>query len=153
MTLRAILTSDSGDGVSPAVAEGLLTEPVPPRHDCWYARRSAGEMPSRGARLPSRAPAIGDATAAPGPRRRPTSVGPKATPRGQAASELAVSFERHGDVVVARIVGNLDIYTVPALQDRLATVDRAGVPLILEDRKSTRLNSSHIQKSRMPSSA
>ena len=35
------------------------------------------------------------------------------------------------------------------------TVDRKGHPLLikLKDRKSTRLNSSHIQKSRMPSSA
>ena len=29
----------------------------------------------------------------------------------------------------------------------------SGTPGALEDRKSTRLNSSHIQKSRMPSSA
>ena len=28
-----------------------------------------------------------------------------------------------------------------------------GQPMVIEDRKSTRLNSSHIQKSRMPSSA
>ena len=32
-------------------------------------------------------------------------------------------------------------------------IDGAGIDVILVDRKSTRLNSSHIQKSRMPSSA
>ena len=32
-------------------------------------------------------------------------------------------------------------------------IDEARTPLIISDRKSTRLNSSHIQKSRMPSSA
>ena len=35
----------------------------------------------------------------------------------------------------------------------LATISRIGNNLLKKDRKSTRLNSSHIQKSRMPSSA
>ena len=37
--------------------------------------------------------------------------------------------------------------------DLVAEVSRAGGLGVLADRKSTRLNSSHIQKSRMPSSA
>ena len=37
--------------------------------------------------------------------------------------------------------------------ERLLEELKAGLPRAFEDRKSTRLNSSHIQKSRMPSSA
>ena len=39
------------------------------------------------------------------------------------------------------------------LRPILPAVVQLGVPVSIEDRKSTRLNSSHIQKSRMPSSA
>ena len=46
---------------------------------------------------------------------------------------------------------NLDLGIADAAV--MATAERLGVYRILTDRKSTRLNSSHIQKSRMPSSA
>ena len=41
----------------------------------------------------------------------------------------------------------------PAVADRLARLERSGVIRGYRDRKSTRLNSSHPLKSRMPSSA
>jgi len=36
---------------------------------------------------------------------------------------------------------------------RRVTLDHVAAPLVGEDRKSTRLNSSHVSESRMPSSA
>ena len=42
---------------------------------------------------------------------------------------------------------------VLVLTPRLEKLEEAEVASIVKDRKSTRLNSSHIQKSRMPSSA
>ena len=85
----------------------------------------------------------------------------------------------HGDVIelVSGAGANLDSLLVPkiedashvhfvdhlltGLEDDLGLEQRIGLELLIEtaagavhlDRKSTRLNSSHIQKSRMPSSA
>ena len=39
------------------------------------------------------------------------------------------------------------------LIDAVRAADAAGEPLLILDRKSTRLNSSHLRTSRMPSSA
>ena len=71
-----------------------------------------------------------------------------------------VYLVRHGAVVGAetrRFIGHLDVPLSPAGQAQILALARrlAGVKLeaIYSDRKSTRLNSSHIQKSRMPSSA
>ena len=41
----------------------------------------------------------------------------------------------------------------PLIMSTTAFPDGADIPVKFTDRKSTRLNSSHIQKSRMPSSA
>jgi len=144
MTLRAVFTVDSDDVISPAGASRPLTDPVPPRHDWWCARRSAGEMPSLGSRLTGRVRTVGDATAAPGVPRLAPSAGSMASPRGRAVSELAVSFERRGDVVVARLAGNLDIYTVSALNDHLATVDWTRTPLVLDLTRIDLLGSSGL---------
>ena len=46
--------------------------------------------------------------------------------------------------------GDLDSLALAAAEIRAAFID---IAVIVSDRKSTRLNSSHIQKSRMPSSA
>ena len=59
----------------------------------------------------------------------------------------------------ARINGVAAVRELEALRERLTTTTMPGgkrvrmQPMAVEDRKSTRLNSSHIQKSRMPSSA
>ena len=45
------------------------------------------------------------------------------------------------------------IASVKQAWEEIATIISSIFFLVLEDRKSTRLNSSHIQKSRMPSSA
>ena len=49
------------------------------------------------------------------------------------------------------------LHEVATVLQRIDLCDRLelepGQPLMVADRKSTRLNSSHIQKSRMPSSA
>ena len=42
---------------------------------------------------------------------------------------------------------------VKTLMSRLQALSRTEIEKLAKDRKSTRLNSSHIQKSRMPSSA
>ena len=54
-------------------------------------------------------------------------------------------------MIVVAIIGILAAVALPAYQDY--TVRAKMSEVILADRKSTRLNSSHIQKSRMPSSA
>jgi anti-sigma B factor antagonist len=59
-------------------------------------------------------------------------------------SELAVSFERRGEVVVARLAGHLDIYTVPALRSRLTTAVPAETPLVLDLRGLELLDSSGL---------
>ena len=41
----------------------------------------------------------------------------------------------------------------PVLAQRPAVFDTAEIGIVAQDRKSTRLNSSHSQQSRMPSSA
>ena len=40
-----------------------------------------------------------------------------------------------------------------AIEQRMTEIAKRNLPVVRRDRKSTRLNSSHIQKSRMPSSA
>ena len=47
----------------------------------------------------------------------------------------------------------VEAFRLEALDYLLKPVDRDRLAVAVEDRKSTRLNSSHIQKSRMPSSA
>ena len=63
-------------------------------------------------------------------------------------NERDVNFVRPG--LVLKIL-DAQIDTDGAIRARFRITDPMGLPL--EDRKSTRLNSSHIQKSRMPSSA
>ena len=66
------------------------------------------------------------------------------------AASLAAFLERAADVTVLAIAGRFHFdygLAIPALlRQRRSHVS-------IQDRKSTRLNSSHIQKSRMPSSA
>ena len=52
-------------------------------------------------------------------------------------------------MVVVAIIGILAAIAIPSYQKQVQKSNRANA----QDRKSTRLNSSHIQKSRMPSSA
>ena len=53
----------------------------------------------------------------------------------------------------ARVVSKRPITARPAIVERRCQVGHWEADTLLGDRKSTRLNSSHIQKSRMPSSA
>ena len=62
---------------------------------------------------------------------------------GKLQAELHVTWERFGDSLVE--------ICAEILAEEHAMQSTAGLSSI--DRKSTRLNSSHIQKSRMPSSA
>ena len=55
---------------------------------------------------------------------------------------------QEGDVIV-----KLNDRTIEDSDDLIRAVGRSKVKTDIKDRKSTRLNSSHIQKSRMPSSA
>ena len=57
------------------------------------------------------------------------------------------------DDVVARFEGEFPSGRVAWAKWRIFDVENALMGLVPSDRKSTRLNSSHIQKSRMPSSA
>ena len=58
-----------------------------------------------------------------------------------------------GDQITPEVLDVLDVFGVPfELPDQIVVVLVCRVAQFL-DRKSTRLNSSHIQKSRMPSSA
>lgn len=132
MTPRAALTLSSDDEMALGSATRPPAAAVAPRRDRWCARRPAGAMPSLRSGQVAGEPATGDPTGAPGGCRRPTSAGPNASPGGSAVSELAVSFERRGDVVVARLAGNLDIYTVPVLHERLAAAVRTRTPLVLD---------------------
>lgn len=59
-------------------------------------------------------------------------------------SELAVSFERRADVLVIRLAGHLDIYTVPALQSRVATRSQAETPIVIDLREVELLDSSGL---------
>ena len=71
---------------------------------------------------------------------------------GEAVSEVQVgiplkTMNRHG--LIAGATGTGKTKTIQVLSEQLA---KNGVPVLI-DRKSTRLNSSHITPSRMPSSA
>lgn len=59
-------------------------------------------------------------------------------------SQLAVSFERRADVLVIRLVGHLDIYTVPALRTRVATSTQAETPIVIDLREVELLDSSGL---------
>ena len=54
--------------------------------------------------------------------------------------------------VMGAALDDFDHLSVDAVDDAVRVIDPAA-PVAGQDRKSTRLNSSHIQKSRMPSSA
>ena len=56
-------------------------------------------------------------------------------------------------VRVTATAGPSTKHSQPTLDGRMAPDNKPGVAIPPPDRKSTRLNSSHIQKSRMPSSA
>ena len=64
----------------------------------------------------------------------------------------AVAFLRDGRVATAGADGRIAIWT-PGKTEPDAVLEGHTAPIAALDRKSTRLNSSHIQKSRMPSSA
>ena len=74
------------------------------------------------------------------------------TRTGDGEEALILADEVKPDLVLLdwMIEGISGIEVCRRLRRRQAT---ANVPIIMLDRKSTRLNSSHIQKSRMPSSA
>lgn len=55
-----------------------------------------------------------------------------------------MSIERRGDVVVVRLTGNLDIYTVPALRSRVTEAARTEAPLVLDLREVDLLDSSGL---------
>ena len=65
---------------------------------------------------------------------------------------MAEKFIKHTGLVVPLDAANVDTDAIIPKQF-LQKVTRTGFGAHLLDRKSTRLNSSHIQKSRMPSSA
>ena len=77
--------------------------------------------------------------------------------------ELRLACAHHGLPLLVTSHSTRGFITLvePILEDRLTAttamhgvlVDVLGVGVLILDRKSTRLNSSHIQKSRMPSSA
>ena len=67
----------------------------------------------------------------------------------QRRTEEAYGDHREGDQTNPPWIKN-SLEAQPGLQSRRA---RRRLPVLRRDRKSTRLNSSHIQKSRMPSSA
>ena len=54
---------------------------------------------------------------------------------------------------VGSLVALLDACLVNGYTASITSITRSGSVATVTDRKSTRLNSSHIQKSRMPSSA
>lgn len=59
-------------------------------------------------------------------------------------SELAVSFERRADVIVIRLAGHLDIYTVPALRNRVTTSTQPETPIVIDLREVELLDSSGL---------
>ena len=69
--------------------------------------------------------------------------------------DIAVAFAAAGArvVVVARSEVEPDPRLPGTIHQTVAEIQATGGDAIAVDRKSTRLNSSHIQKSRMPSSA
>ena len=76
------------------------------------------------------------------------------------ASAAPAETDKFQQAVNYVLTGRIDPPTAPEIVDRESCVvvlrDRKYnryIRYYLEDRKSTRLNSSHIQKSRMPSSA
>ena len=63
------------------------------------------------------------------------------------------TFEHHTVFENIELAMKADKTVRRTLLARLSSEDRGRIEQTLQDRKSTRLNSSHIQKSRMPSSA
>ena len=75
---------------------------------------------------------------------------------GQFASELySVDHEREADYVGMYYMerAGFDSTSVATFWRRMTAENPAGIVLAKRDRKSTRLNSSHVSESRMPSSA
>ena len=131
MTPRTDLIASSDDEMALCVAKRPPVAATP-RRDRWCPRRPAGAIPSLRSRQVADGPTTPDPTGAPGGCRRPPSVAPKASLVGRGVSELTVSFERRGGVLVARLAGNLDIDTVPALHEQVAAASRTRTPLVLD---------------------
>ena len=72
----------------------------------------------------------------------------RADARGLGIEEIAIDGEIACDAVNLR-----DLHPDPADRFIVATAIRMQARLVTSDRKSTRLNSSHVSESRMPSSA
>lgn len=51
---------------------------------------------------------------------------------GTAASRLVVEACEHGDMLVIGLVGDLDIYTAPALHRELESTERRGAQLVID---------------------
>ena len=72
---------------------------------------------------------------------------------GFAAPAIIADDQTQGLVLIEDFGDARMAEAIIAQPAREIAIYEAAVDLLLEDRKSTRLNSSHIQKSRMPSSA
>ena len=77
----------------------------------------------------------------------------------QQVDALVLNAQRaHANALIVQVRRRGDAYFNRSIEPRTSDPEVAPLPYdplgyLIEDRKSTRLNSSHIQKSRMPSSA
>ena len=67
--------------------------------------------------------------------------------------EYAQADKAQAEAAIAAAQAASPAWAATTPQQRADILETAGIELLARDRKSTRLNSSHIQKSRMPSSA
>ena len=73
----------------------------------------------------------------------------------EAAVSITAALDNNAGITIGNIVGSniLNILIILGITAVITNVSIQKSTFYYEDRKSTRLNSSHIQKSRMPSSA
>ena len=87
---------------------------------------------------------------APMPARAATSVVTNLNDSGPGSLRQAIADAAPSDIITFGVTGTITLTTGELLINKDLTLSGPGAA---KDRKSTRLNSSHIQKSRMPSSA